>query len=246
MEFELFATKANVQELKVSLEQQSAEHVVAQHHFESYLYTFMRIAGCEKIIQWGFDETAIDGQGTLNQWAMLMDRAGAGDDLKHPTTIVTLECAAVLPGSEAEEIIAHMEQVWERGKMAVDYLRHQLGPDLRDKLCPLTNGGVSLHKIVGVMHDTCNCSNKVAPSTHTNPLHSPLTLFHTTLRLPNLCKNCAIGKVVRIMATTYGQLLTSKHARVLISCVEITRAICLSFDLTRYHGSRRLALQLLM
>ena len=55
-----------------------------------------------------------------------------------------------------------MEQVWDRGKMAVDYLRHQLGPDLRDKLCPLTNGGVSLHKIFGVMHDTCNCANKVA------------------------------------------------------------------------------------
>ncbi len=90
---------------------------------ESYLYTFMRIAGCEKIIQRGFDETAIDGQGTLNQWAMLMDGAGEGDDETRPTTVVTLECAAVLPGSEAEEIVAHMEQVWERGKLAVDFFR---------------------------------------------------------------------------------------------------------------------------
>jgi hypothetical protein len=34
---------------------------------ESYLYTFMRIAGCEKIVQWGFDETTIDGHEVLNQ-----------------------------------------------------------------------------------------------------------------------------------------------------------------------------------
>ncbi len=91
--------------------------------------------------------------------------AGGGDDSDRPTTIVTLECAAVLPGSEAEEIVAHMEDVWERGKLAVDYLRDQLGPDLRDKLCPLRNG---------VMHDTCNCANKVTPSTLNTPLASHL------------------------------------------------------------------------
>jgi hypothetical protein len=34
---------------------------------ESYVYTFMRIAGCAKIIQWEFDETSIDGHETLNQ-----------------------------------------------------------------------------------------------------------------------------------------------------------------------------------
>jgi hypothetical protein len=46
--------------------------------------------------------------------------------------------------------------------LAIDYLRDLLGPDLRDSICPLNNGGVSLHKIFGVMHDTCNCANKVA------------------------------------------------------------------------------------
>ncbi len=40
---------------------------------ESNLYTFMRIAGCESIRQWGFDETKIDGHDTFNQWAMLID-----------------------------------------------------------------------------------------------------------------------------------------------------------------------------
>ncbi len=43
---------------------------------ESYLYTFMRIAGCEKILQWGFDETSIDGHGLLNQWAIVQDWEG--------------------------------------------------------------------------------------------------------------------------------------------------------------------------
>lgn len=128
---------------------------------ESYLYTFMRIAACERIVQWGFDETSVDGHELLNQWAMLMDGEESDDWHENPTTIVTLECAALLPGSEAEEAVQHIEEVWERGKLAVDYLRELLGPDLRDVLCPLRNGGVSLHKIYGVMHDTCHCANKV-------------------------------------------------------------------------------------
>jgi hypothetical protein len=40
---------------------------------ESYLYTFMRIAGAESVRQWGFDETKIDGHDTFNQWAMLIE-----------------------------------------------------------------------------------------------------------------------------------------------------------------------------
>ena len=76
-------------------------------------------------------------------------------------TIVTLECAAVLPNSEAEDVVMHIEAVWERGKLAIDALRDYLGPELRDILCPLRNGGISLHKLYGVMHDTCNCANKV-------------------------------------------------------------------------------------
>jgi hypothetical protein len=89
---------------------------------ESYVYTFMRKAGCAKIIQWGFDETSIDGHETLNQWAMLMDGDENGETLDAPTTVVTLECAALLPGSEAEEVVEHIEQVWKRGKLAIDRL----------------------------------------------------------------------------------------------------------------------------
>ena len=128
---------------------------------ESFLYTFMRIAGCERIVQWGFDETIVDGHELLNQWAMVMDGDEMNEGENNPTTIVTLECAALLPGSEALEAVLHIEEVWERGKLAIDYLRELLGPDFRDVLCPLRNGGVSLHKIYGVMHDTCHCANKV-------------------------------------------------------------------------------------
>jgi len=133
---------------------------------ESYLYTFMRIAGCESIRQWGFDETKIDGHDTFNQWAMLVTPQGDGKqtEVLGAATIITLECAAVLPSSEAAAVVLHIEEVWRRGKEAVDNLRTALGPDAQDELCPLRNGGVSLHKLYGVMHDTCNCANKVRRS----------------------------------------------------------------------------------
>ena len=65
---------------------------------ESYLYTFMRIAGCDSIRQWGFDETKIDGHDTFNQWAMLVDGEAIGTFTtpinklcSHPSTM-TLFC----------------------------------------------------------------------------------------------------------------------------------------------------------
>ena len=33
---------------------------------ESYLYSFMRIAGASRVLQWGFDETTLDGVSVLN------------------------------------------------------------------------------------------------------------------------------------------------------------------------------------
>ncbi len=76
-------------------------------------------------------------------------------------SIVTLECASLLPSSEAAEVVGHIEGVWQRGKEAIDALRSARDPELQDVLCPLRNDGVSLHKLYGVMHDTCNCANKV-------------------------------------------------------------------------------------
>lgn len=42
------------------------------------------------------------------------------------------------------------------------YVRAELGPDLGELLVPLVNGGVQLHKIFGLMHDTCSTANRVA------------------------------------------------------------------------------------
>ena len=144
---------------------------------ESYLYTFMKIAGADSVRQWGFDETKIDGHDTFNQWAMLIYPAKEEVEGYKEATIVTLECAAVLPSSVAEDVVLHIEEVWRRGKAAIDALRVALGPDLQDVICPLRNGGVSLHKLYGVMHDTCNSANLVRtllillaiPSLYPNP-----------------------------------------------------------------------------
>ncbi len=76
--------------------------------------------------------------------------------------LVTLECAGILPSSTANETITHITNAWARGKTIINMLREQLGPDLRDLHCPLRNGGVEIHKIFGLMHDTCNTANRVA------------------------------------------------------------------------------------
>ncbi len=76
--------------------------------------------------------------------------------------LVTLECAGVLPSSTAEETIVHIAETWERGKQVVNMLRDHLGPELENLHCPVVNGGVAIHKIFGLMHDTCNTANRVA------------------------------------------------------------------------------------
>jgi hypothetical protein len=132
---------------------------------ESYLYGFMRIAGASRIIQWGFDETTLDGVSCLNQWAMVefgLEEAGGGGQTGAGVTIVTLECGGVLPGGTAEEVVEHITKSWERGAAAVEALRAELPMEDRDMLCPLVAGGVNLHKLYGVMHDTCHCANLVA------------------------------------------------------------------------------------
>ncbi len=76
--------------------------------------------------------------------------------------LVTLECAGLLPSSTAEDTITHITETWEREKTVVNMVRANLGPDLQDVHCPLVNGGINLHKIFGLMHDTCNTANRVA------------------------------------------------------------------------------------
>ncbi len=53
---------------------------------ESLMYSFIRIAKCEEIVQWGLDETSLNGVPTMNQWCRIKEE----DVYK----IVTLEQAA--------------------------------------------------------------------------------------------------------------------------------------------------------
>jgi hypothetical protein len=48
------------------------------------------------------------------------------------------------------------------GQHCVDLVREELGPDVANLYAPLKHGGVQLHKLQGVMHDTCNTTNKTA------------------------------------------------------------------------------------
>jgi hypothetical protein len=94
-----------------------------------------RIAGASRIIQWGFDETTLDGVSCLNQWAMVespLEEGGGGAGMGVGVTIVTLECAGIVPGGTADEVVAHIEKAWERGQAAVGALRAELGIEDRD------------------------------------------------------------------------------------------------------------------
>ena len=121
---------------------------------QSYVYVLIQVAGCDDIVQWGFDETSLDGQSCFNQWCLLRTNG--------VVKLVTLECCGLLPSSTADETIDHIKDTWQRGKNVIDMLREQLGPDLKDTHVPLNNGGVAIHKIFGLMHDTCNTANRVA------------------------------------------------------------------------------------
>ncbi len=121
--------------------------------FESVLYSFVEIAKCEEVMQWGFDETSLNGVPTLNQWC----RIKVGEAYR----TVTIECAGLLTGSTATRVAEHVKILWERGQEAVQMLRQELGGNA-DELVPLVHGGVTMAKLRGVMHDTCNSANLIA------------------------------------------------------------------------------------
>ena len=122
---------------------------------EAWLYSMVEVSRANECLQHGFDETSIDGTPTLNQWVLLH----AGEDL--PPRLVTIQCAGLLVGSTAFEIASHIEGAWDIGQQAIGLLREELGGEA-DNLAPLTNGGVQLHKLRGIMHDTCATANLAA------------------------------------------------------------------------------------
>ncbi len=117
--------------------------------------------------------------------------------------VVTLECAGVLEGEKAMEILSHVEAVWERGQQAVKLLRQELPAESVDVMAPLRNGGVHLHKLFGVMHDTCHAANKVAPLLL--PIISLLSCLF--IPLPNFLR----PKLPKILSTQSHLLLSNPH-----------------------------------
>ena len=62
---------------------------------EAWLYSMVEICRAGECLQFGFDETSIDGVPTLNQWVLL----DLGPEL--PPRVVTIQCAGLLVGSKA-------------------------------------------------------------------------------------------------------------------------------------------------
>ncbi len=42
----------------------------------------IRVAKCEEVLQWGFDETSLDGTPTLNQWVLVQEGLMGPTDLQ--------------------------------------------------------------------------------------------------------------------------------------------------------------------
>jgi hypothetical protein len=116
---------------------------------EAWTYAMIRVAGAKRILQWGFDETKLDGVSTMNQWVSIQEGA-------QPPEVVTIQMAGITIGGTACETAEHVASSWKLGQDAIILLCSTIGPELCDELVPLAGGGILLHKIKGSMHDTCN------------------------------------------------------------------------------------------
>ena len=121
---------------------------------ESLVFAFAKVAAADEVIQYGCDETAIHRQSTLNQWVRIKNPDGSIET-------VIIEAVGILVGGTAEEVAAHVETTFDRGQELLEKVRVELGP-LADELLPLKNGGVNMHKLRTLMHDTCNTANATA------------------------------------------------------------------------------------
>jgi hypothetical protein len=69
---------------------------------EAWTYAMLRVSGAEKILQWGFDETKLDGVSTMNQWVLLQEGENAPE-------IVTIEAAGLTVGGTAQALAEHVK-----------------------------------------------------------------------------------------------------------------------------------------
>ena len=72
-----------------------------------------RVARADEILQWGFDETSLDGTPTLNQWVLVQEGLVA-------PTVITIECCGLLVGSTAEKIADHVRASWLTGTSTIN------------------------------------------------------------------------------------------------------------------------------
>jgi hypothetical protein len=126
----------------------------------SWLHAMIKIAAAKEVKQFGFDETGIDCQSTMNEWCLIEDKVGALE-------VVYMETGGVLCGGASQECADHIEKIWARGNAAIKILRADLadkhGQEVADELVPDANGGAQLLKLRSAMHDTCNTANAVVP-----------------------------------------------------------------------------------
>jgi hypothetical protein len=55
---------------------------------EAWLYSMIEVARAKKVLQWGFDETSIEGTPTLNQWVLVPNGELA-------PRLITIQCAGI-------------------------------------------------------------------------------------------------------------------------------------------------------
>ncbi len=121
---------------------------------EAWAYAMIRVARAPSILQWGFDETKLDGISTMNQWVLVQES-------DYPPEIVTIEAAGLMVGETTRQVAEHVRKVWDLGQQACLLLREHLGAEVADELLPMVGGCVLIHKIQSTMHYTCATANLV-------------------------------------------------------------------------------------
>jgi hypothetical protein len=115
---------------------------------EAWLYAMLDIAAADEILQYeyGFDETCLDRQSTMNQWALTREDG--------ELSVMAVEAGGIMVGGTAKMMAAHTLETWRRRQVptqeGVNLVRAALvgigGLELADRLAPMVNGGVRLHK----------------------------------------------------------------------------------------------------
>ena len=110
---------------------------------EADLYNYIKVAAASEILQLGFDETEISGEGTLNIWLKIVDKYGEDE-------ICYLSNAEFLIGGTADEVVDHIAKKFKEAQSHVEKLRSILterGLDA-DEFVPLKDGGILLQRVL--------------------------------------------------------------------------------------------------